>query len=92
MQLVFKFQRCTRLFHVAEGREYQILNSEIFRIKFSALTCSRRLFESISNKIKKLRGLSPRENRRLLAKLVPTFENGGCHVVSATDSRPKQLI
>jgi CBS-domain-containing membrane protein len=36
----------------------------------------------------KLRGLSPRVNyidRRLSAKLVPTFADRGCHVVSVTD-------
>jgi hypothetical protein len=39
----------------------------------------------------KLRGMSPRANytqqsdRRLSAKLVPTFADRGCHVVSVTD-------
>jgi hypothetical protein len=39
----------------------------------------------------KLRSLSPRPNyslpsdRRLSAKLMQTFSDGGCHVVSATD-------
>jgi hypothetical protein len=39
-------------------------------------------------KKKKLRGLSPRANytdRRLLVKLVPTFTDRGCDVVSVTD-------
>jgi hypothetical protein len=42
----------------------------------------------LSIKKLKLRGLSPRENytdHRLLAKLVLTFADIGCHVVSVTD-------
>jgi hypothetical protein len=36
--------------------------------------------------VKKLRGLSPRpSDRSLSAKLVPTFADIGCHVVSVTD-------
>jgi hypothetical protein len=39
------------------------------------------------NKNEKLRGLSPRANYtgRLSAKLVPTFADRGCNVVSVTD-------
>jgi hypothetical protein len=42
----------------------------------------------------KLRGLSPRANysdSRLSAKLVPTFANRGCHLVSVTDPYGRSL-
>jgi hypothetical protein len=50
------------------------------------------LCERTKTKKTKLRGLSVSElyrasGRRLLAKLVPTFADRGCHVVSATDPR-----
>jgi hypothetical protein len=46
------------------------------------------------SKKKKLRGLSPRANytdRRLSEKLVPTFADRGCRVVSATDPHSRIL-
>jgi hypothetical protein len=75
-------------------------NSKIFLLRLEFRTpgsigcpaCSQALDSirypgSLKAFIKKLRGLSPRANYtdRATAKFVPTFADGGCHVVSVTN-------
>jgi hypothetical protein len=68
-------------------------NSAPFSI-YGSQQCYRSVLKKRSNKLRKetkLRGFSPQakytwlSDRRLSAKLVPTFADRGCHMVSATD-------
>jgi hypothetical protein len=83
------FGRCARMLFQNPPNTY-IRKSNIFHSPGVWMFC-----DTKKKKIKKnLRGLSPQANytdRRLSAKLVPTFADRGCHVVSAPNPHGRIL-
>jgi hypothetical protein len=74
----------TRHLPTTSQSHFRLKQLPLCRPNIRVLTASSRCFGSYDN-IKKTPELYRPNDRRLSAKLVPTFEDRGCHVVSVTD-------